>query len=173
MIWRTGCQNPQKNASRLLIISEGSGMEAQQDFKELLELFNEHHVEYMIVGGYALAFHGAPRYTGDMDIYINPEHKNAERVMEALEEFGFGSFGLRTEDFMHQEKIIQLGVPPVRIDIITSITGVSWQDASSGKVKGQYGDIEVYYIGRDQFISNKKAAGRRRDIADLELLGAE
>ena len=107
-------------------------MEIQRDFKELLELFNAHSVEYLIVGGYALAFHGAPRFTG--------------------------------------ENVIQLGVPPVRVDIMTSLTGVGWQKAEAGKVAGNYGDTRVYFIGKDDFISNKRALGRRRDLADLEAL---
>ena len=148
-------------------------MDVQKDFKELLKLFDEHHVEYMIVGGYALAFHGAPRYTGDMDIYVKPDIENGYRVMAALEDFGFSKIGVIPEDFIYPDKVIQLGVPPVRIDLITSITGVSWEEASAGKIKGKYGDVEVYYIGREQFILNKKATGRKRDIADLESLGVE
>jgi len=148
-------------------------MEVQQDYKELLELFNAHKVEYMIVGGYALAFHGAPRYTGDIDILVKPEEKNARRVLEALEEFGFGSIGLEKSDFMYQDKVVQLGVPPVRIDIITSISGVSWEEAFAGTVEGKYGDVPVCYIGRDQFIENKRTIGRRKDLADLEALGEE
>ena len=148
-------------------------MEIQQDFKELLELFNKHNVEYVIVGGYALAFHGAPRYTGDMDIYVNPDAINASRIIKALEDFGFGSVGLTAADFERPGQIIQLGVPPVRVDIITSITGVSWEDAFSTRVQGKYGDIPVYFIGREQFVMNKRALGRKRDLADLEALGEE
>ena len=148
-------------------------MEIQQDFKELLELFNKHRVEYMIVGGYALAFHGAPRYTGDMDIYIKPDPQNGERITAALKDFGFGEVGLSVKDFIYPEKVIQLGVPPVRIDIITSITGVTWDEASTGKQSVSYGGTEVNIIGREQFIKNKKATGRKRDIADLESLGIE
>ena len=148
-------------------------MEAQQDFKELLELFNKYRVEYMIVGGYALAFHGAPRYTGDMDIYIKPDSQNGERITTALKDFGFGEIGLSVEDFIYPEKVIQLGVPPVRIDIITSLSGVTWDEASAGKMSALYGDTEVHLIGREQFIKNKKATGRKRDIADLESLGIE
>ena len=103
-------------------------MEVQQDFKELLKFFNAHKVEYVIVGGYALAFHGAPRYTGDIDILVKPDEENARRVLNALEEFGFGSACLKKADFMYQNKVVQLGVPPVRVDIITSISGVSEED---------------------------------------------
>jgi hypothetical protein len=148
-------------------------MEIQKDFKELLESFNVHNVEYMIVGGYALAFHGVPRYTGDIDLFIKPDKKNARRAMDALDEFGFGSVGIELSDLAYENKVIQLGVPPVRIDIITSISGVTWKEACSSRVKGQYGDVPVYYIGLDQFIENKKSIGRKKDMADLEALGIE
>ena len=146
-------------------------MEVQPDFKDLLELFNAHQVEYMIVGGYSLAFHGAPRYTGDIDIFVKPTLENARRILTALDEFGFGSLGLTVEDFERPDNIVQLGVPPVRIDLITSITGVSWEDALSDCVDGKYGELPVKYIGLDEFISNKRATGRKKDLSDLEALG--
>jgi hypothetical protein len=148
-------------------------MEVQKDFKELLELFNAHKVEYLIVGGYALAFHGAPRYTGDIDIFVKPDAENAKRILNVLAEFGFGSVGLKEEDFKTPNKVVQLGFPPVRIDIITSISGVSWEEAYQKHDKGEYGDIQVYYIGREQYIANKRASGRKKDLADLEALGEE
>jgi len=148
-------------------------MEVQPDFKDLLELFNAYKVKYMIVGGYALAYHGAPRYTGDIDIYVKPDSQNAELIMKALVEFGFGSVGLTVEDFENPDKVIQLGVPPVRVDIITSISGVSWKDASSGCVDGKYGDVPVKYIGLNEFIINKRTIGRKKDLSDLEALGKD
>ena len=148
-------------------------MEVQPDFRDLLVLFNEHKVEYLLVGGYALAFHGAPRYTGDLDIFVKTEQENAQRIMAALNEFGFGSVGLTTTDFDRPNQVVQLGVPPVRVDIVTSLTGVSWQEAFSGRTEGKYGDIPVYYIGREQFIANKKAIGRKKDLADVEALSEE
>ncbi len=148
-------------------------MEVQPDYRDLLALFNAHKVEYMIVGAYALAFHGAPRYTGDIDIFVKPDALNAKRVLAALEEFGFKSVGLTAVDFENPDKVVQLGVPPVRVDIVISITGVSWEEASSGRAEGSYGDISVHYIGREQFIANKRALGRKRDLADLEALGEE
>jgi hypothetical protein len=146
-------------------------METQPDFRELLALFNVHHIEYLIVGGYALAFHGAPRFTGDLDIYVNPDATNAQRILTALKAFGFGSVGLTRSDFERPDQVVQLGVPPVRIDLITSITGVSWDEAWTGRVTGRYGDTPVYYIGRSQFVANKRAIGRTKDMADLEMLG--
>ena len=148
-------------------------MEVQPDFRDLLALLNAHNVEYMIVGGYALAFHGAPRFTGDLDILVRPHPENAMRVFSALNEFGFASVGLTIEDFERPDQVVQLGVPPVRIDIIKSVTGVSWEEAFAGRETGTYGDIPVYYIGREQFIVNKRATGRKRDLADLEALGEE
>lgn len=148
-------------------------MEIQPDFRDLLALFNAHSVEYMIVGGYALAFHGAPRYTGDIDLFIRPSATNARRILTALDEFGFGTVGLTEEDFRSPDKVVQLGMPPVRIDIITSLSGVSLEDAFAGCVDGKYGDIPVKYIGRAEFISNKRSTGRKKDIADLEALGEE
>ena len=127
----------------------------------------------MVVGGYALAFHGVPRYTGDMDIFVNPDAINAGRIIAALEDFGFGSVGLTATDFERPSQIIQLGVPPVRVNIITSITGVSWEDAFSTRVQGKYGDTPAYFIGREQFLLNKRALGRKKDLADLEALGEE
>lgn len=148
-------------------------MEVQKDFKELLELLNEHKVKYMIVGGYALAFHGAPRYTGDIDIFVKPEKNNAENVMKALHAFGFGSLDINEDDFSSPNKVVQLGVPPVRIDLITSITGVDWETAENNRVKSDFGEVEVYFIGRDDFIINKKATGRHKDLSDIEALGID
>ena len=146
-------------------------MEVQQDFRDLLALFNAHKVDYVIVGAHALAYHGAPRYTGDMDILVHPDLENAKRILRALDEFGFGSLGLKVEDFTVPDKVVQLGVAPVRIDIVTSLTGVSWNDADAGRVAGTYGDLEVYFIGKKEFILNKRALGRKKDLADLEAIG--
>ncbi|HOW98102.1 MAG TPA: hypothetical protein P5567_11330 [Kiritimatiellia bacterium] len=148
-------------------------MEVQPDFKELLALFNEQKIEYIIVGAYALAYHGAPRFTGDIDLYVRPTKNNAARIIAALSSFGFGSLGLKEEDFQKPEQVIQLGVPPVRIDLITSITGVTWEEANAGKVSGKYGDVDVLYLGRDQYAQNKRATGRKKDLADLEALGED
>ena len=148
-------------------------MEVQQDFKKLLALLNKHAVEYIIVGGYALAFHGAPRFTGDIDIFVRPQPQNAARILEALNEFGFGSAGLTEEDFSTPHKVVQLGTPPVRVDLITSLTGVSWEEAVAANSPGSYGDVPVLFIGRKEFIANKRAMGRKKDLADIEALGEE
>lgn len=137
----------------------------------MLELFNAHKVDYIVVGAYALAFHGAPRFTGDIDIFVKPESENAKHILAALKEFGFGSLDLSEEDFTGPDKVVQLGVPPVRVDIITSLTAVPWEKADAGKVSGNYGDVPVYFIGRSDFALNKRALGRKKDLADLEALG--
>ncbi|OGX11158.1 MAG: hypothetical protein A2351_03145 [Omnitrophica bacterium RIFOXYB12_FULL_50_7] len=146
-------------------------MEPQTDFKDLLALFNEHKVKYLIVGAYALAFHGVPRFTGDMDILVKPCSENAKKILRALNAFGFGSLGLAAADFEKSGQVIQLGVPPVRVDLITSLTGVSWEEAFSGKMPDHYGSVPVYYIGRKQFVVNKRKTRRKKDLADLEALG--
>ncbi len=148
-------------------------MEIQKDFRDLLALFNAHGVDFIIVGAHALAYHGAPRYTGDMDVFVRPESENARRILSALEEFGFSSAGLEIEDFVTPDRVVQLGVAPVRVDIVTSITGVSWEEAALGRAPGTYGDVEVGYLGRREFIVNKRAIGRKKDLADIEALGEE
>ncbi len=148
-------------------------MEVQTDFRDLFALFNKHDVEYLIVGGYAMAFYGVPRFTGDIDLFVRPEISNARRILDALDEFGFGSLGLTVEDFSRPHKVIQLGVPPVRVDLLTSLSGVSWDQAFESSASGDYGDITVLFIGREQFVANKRATGRKKDLADLEALGEE
>ncbi len=148
-------------------------MEAQPDFKELLKLFNAHNVEYAIVGGYALAFYGAPRYTGDIDLLVKPDKENAQKVLDALKDFGFAALDLSCDDFSSLERVVQLGVPPVRIDIVTSITGLAWEQIAPNRTGGTYGEIPVQYIGKHEFIVNKKAISRHKDLADIEALGEE
>ena len=148
-------------------------MEVQPDFRDLLALLNEHKVEYLIVGGYALAFHGAPRFTGDIDIFVRPDSENASRVLDALSAFGFRFPNLTADDFTNPNKVVQLGVPPVRIDIIMSLSGVSWDEAEAAKEPGIFGDVPVSYIGRREYIKNKRSAGRKKDLADIEALGED
>lgn len=148
-------------------------MEAHPEFSELLELFNERGVEYLIAGAHALAHLGVSRYTGDLDILIHPSPENAARVMECLGDFGFGDVGLSENDFARGDTIVQLGYPPYRVDILTSLTGVSWDDAWQTRDRGKFGNVNVCYIGRDAFVANKRATGRKQDLADLEALGEE
>ena len=146
-------------------------MDPHPDFKELLASFNSHGVDYLVVGAYALAFHGAPRYTGDIDLLVRPDPENARAVLAALADFGFASLGLSESDFLTPDRVVQLGVPPVRIDLLTSLTGVSWEEARAHRVAGHYGDIPVHFIGKTEYVRNKRATGRKKDAADLEALG--
>ena len=148
-------------------------MDAQPDFKELLELFNSHGVEYLVVGAYALAFHGAPRNTGDIDLLVQIHPENAVKIVSALQAFGFGALGLKVEDFLQPDQVVQLGVPPVRVDILTSISGVTWEEAHAGRTPGRYGDVPVNFIGKNEYIKNKRATGRKKDAADIEALGED
>ena len=145
-------------------------MAESNDFKELFVLFNKHNVEYVIVGGYALAYHGAPRYTGDIDVLINPTEKNAECVLKALDEFGFSSLGLSQNDFTQPQQVLQLGYPPSRIDILTSVSGVDWNEITENTVSDNFMGQQVRYIGLEQFIKNKRASGRPKDLADIDAL---
>ncbi len=134
-------------------------------------MFNAREVDYVVVGAHALAYHGAPRFTGDLDVLVRPDDANALRVLAALDEFGFGSLGLTAEDFTEPGRVVQLGVAPVRIDIITSLTGVSWDEAQAGRTTGEFGDQTVRYLGKQQLVRNKRAVGRKKDLADLEAIG--
>jgi hypothetical protein len=146
-------------------------MVIQPDFRELLALFNRHGVEYLIVGGYALAFHGAPRFTGDIDIYVRPDLANGARIVAALDDFGFGGLDIAADDFAAPHRVVQLGVAPVRVDLITSISGVDWDEAVAGRIAGDYGDVPVHFIGLTALIANKRATARVKDLADLDALG--
>ena len=141
-----------------------------RDFKEFVESFVAHDVRFMIVGGYALAAHGHPRATGDLDAWIWLNPTNAQRVLDALESFGFGSLGLTADDFAQANAVIQLGHPPHRIDIITSIDGVEFDDAWERRMPVAIEGTTAHIIGRDDLIRNKLAAGRAQDIADAERL---
>jgi hypothetical protein len=143
-------------------------MEVQKDFKELLELLNRHEAKYVIVGAYALAFYGHPRYTGDLDILIAPEIDNANKIINAIKEFGLVLKNLKAEDFLISERVIQLGISPLRIDILTSLTGLTWKQVFSNKMQGEYAGVPVYFIGKEELKINKKALGRHKDLADLE-----
>jgi hypothetical protein len=145
-------------------------MQVLRDFKELLELLNEQRVKYVIVGGYAVAFNGAPRYTGDIDILVKPDKANAARILKALKAFGFASLKLTESDLNKPDITIQFGIAPIRIDIITSISGVTWEKAFKGRKKGKYGNVPVSYLGRKELIENKKATGRPKDLADIDAL---
>ncbi len=141
-----------------------------KDFKEFAELLNSIGVEYIVVGGYALAAHGHPRYTGDLDIWVRPSPDNIARLLQALGSFGFGSLGLSAGDFLEPEAVIQLGYPPQRIDLLTAIDGVTFDTCYPKRVAMKVGDVTLPIIDLASFRTNKRASGRAKDIADLESL---
>ena len=141
-----------------------------QDFKEFVELLNKNEVEYLIVGGYAVGIHGYPRYTGDLDIWINATRQNARKMVAVLAEFGFDSFGLTEEDFTKLGNVIQMGYPPFRIDILTTIDGVRFKDCYKNKIVVLHDEITLDVIGIEDLRRNKKVSGRLKDIDDLENL---
>lgn len=145
-------------------------MRIEKDFKEFLELLNEKEVKYLIVGGFAYSFYAQPRYTKDIDIFISSSPENATKMVEVIEDFGFKSFGLTVDDFSKEHSIIQLGYPPVRIDIITSVSGVDFDSAWANKVQGKYGEITVYFISLSELIKNKRTTGRDQDLVDVKYL---
>ena len=142
----------------------------EKDFREFCSLLNGEKIEYLIVGGYAVAFHGAPRATGDIDILIRPEHEQVVRLLSAIERFGFPTAGVTPEYLLAQSKILQLGRVPVQIHIMTSITGVPWKQAWDSRQQGMYGGVPVSFIGLSALLANKAAAARAKDVADIKAL---
>jgi hypothetical protein len=140
------------------------------DFEDFVKALNLNKVEYVIVGSFALAFHGYPRATGDIDFWIHPKPANVKALIRALEDFGFGELDLSGEDIL-SGKIIQLGYPPVRIDLVTVLDGVSAEEIWQSRVEGKFGKLAVFYVGKETYIKNKRALNRHKDLADLELLG--
>lgn len=140
------------------------------DFKEWLKLLQEKKIEYLLVGGYALAFHGFPRNTGDIDIWINRRRDNIALILEALSDFGFSSLNLTGDDFLKTDSVIQLGIAPLRIDIITDIDGVSFEEAFAHRDVFTFEGLSINLISREDLIKNKTASGRDIDLADVKKL---
>jgi hypothetical protein len=147
-------------------------MKIEKDYEELLKLFNKNKVKYCIIGAYAVAFYAKPRYTKDLDILIKADFKNGKRIVEALNEFGFKSLNLSEKDFSLKDRIIQLGYEPLRVDILTSIQGCSFEQVWKNKKTGIYGKEKVFFIGIDELIKNKKILKRKEDKVDLNILSA-
>ena len=145
-------------------------MALSKDWREFLELLNSRGVDYVIVGAQSLAFHGRPRYTGDLDILVRPTPENARLLVDLLKQFGFAHSGFKETDFIEPEQMIQLGRAPNRIDLLSSISGVSTDEAFASKVSAELDGIPVYIISKDALIRNKRAVGRKQDLADLEAL---
>ncbi|MEI6430508.1 MAG: DUF6036 family nucleotidyltransferase [Pseudanabaena sp. ELA607] len=144
-----------------------------QDFKEFIQLLNDNQVKYLVIGGYAVAVHGHPRYTKDIDIWIEISEENAQKLVTALTQFGFESLGLTSDDFQTPNQIIQLGYPPNRIDLITNPDGIDFQTCYDSKIEVILNDVPVKFINLDNLKKNKLASGRLQDLADLEKLQDE
>ncbi|WP_423148886.1 DUF6036 family nucleotidyltransferase [Rubrolithibacter danxiaensis] len=142
----------------------------EPDFVDFIELLNKHQVEYLIVGAHALAFHGRPRHTGDLDIWIKPAPDNALKVVNVINDFGFSSLGLIAEDFIRENYVTQLGYPPLRIDILNSISGVTFELAYKNRIQGEFDGLQIPFISIQDFIQNKKSTGRNKDLGDIDLL---
>lgn len=141
-----------------------------QDFVDLLRAFVAHDVRFLIVGAYALALHGRPRATGDLDVWVDATPENAGRVVQALAAFGAPMTDVTEADFSRPGVVLQLGVAPGRIDILTELTGLTFDEAWHDRVRHAFGGVEVDFIGREALIRNKRATGRARDLGDIEEL---
>ncbi len=140
------------------------------DFKEFIQSLNDNNVRYLVVGGYAVAFHGHPRFTKDIDIWVWVDEQNAANLVKALDQFGFASLGLTAADFLEPGIIIQLGYPPNRIDLITGLKGVKFSDCYARRVEEMVDGVALPFIDLENLKKNKKAVGRLQDLADLENL---
>ena len=145
-------------------------MVLDKDFKEFIKLSGDHDVLYLVVGGYAVAFHGYPRYTKDLVLWIHSAKSNAKKMLKVLQDFGFGSLELKVDDFINPEQIIQLGYPPNRIDILTDLKGLNFKECYSSKIVVIIENTPVNFIELENLKKNKKATGRYQDLADLENL---
>lgn len=141
-----------------------------QDFKEFLGLLLEEKAEFAVVGGYAVVYHGYPRFTGDLDILLNTSPGNAAKVLRVLDRFGLGSLGVSEADLQSEGNVVQLGFPPVRIDLITSIDGITNEEVFSGLIRDDFYGMKVPIISKDHLKRNKQATGRTQDLLDLENL---
>ncbi len=146
-------------------------MRLSSDLREFLGLLNSRGVEYVIVGAHSLAFHGRPRYTGDLDILVRGTLVNAAKLVDLLNQFGFGASNFKPSDFSEPEQLIQLGRVPNRIDLLTSITGVTTDEAFATKIEATLDDIPVFILSKEALVRNKRAVGRPQDMADIETLG--
>ncbi|MBI3463071.1 MAG: hypothetical protein HY000_08440 [Planctomycetes bacterium] len=140
------------------------------DFREFIASLNANHVRYLVVGGYAVAMHGHPRYTKDMDVWIEMAPENAANMVKALQQFGFGSLGLKESDFLVPDQIIQLGDPPNRIDLLSTLTGVDFETCYASRVQVKIEGICVDFMDLESLKTNKRASGRHQDLADVENL---
>jgi len=142
-------------------------LELNSDFRDFLRSLNSTGVEYLLIGGYAVGYHGYVRATGDLDVWIAVSPENAERMARALRQFGFTS-GVSSDLFLHPRKVFRMGREPVRIEILTTISGIDFEEAFGRRIRTTIDDIEVNVISLDDLKTNKKASGRLKDLADVE-----
>jgi hypothetical protein len=142
-----------------------------QDFLDLLRAFNDHNVRFLVVGAYALGVHGRPRATADLDVWVDPTPANAVNVIRALEQFGAPLRQVTADDFSRPGIVFQMGLPPVRIDVLTTLTALTFDEAWAGRAHANFGPVAAPVIGREAFIRNKRATGRARDLGDIQSLG--
>lgn len=145
-------------------------MNLEDDLREFVELLNALDIHYVVVGAFAVAHYGHPRYTGDLDLFIERSTENAERLVQAIERFGFGDLNLSSDDFLEADLVIQLGVPPNRIDLLTFLSGVNFQETWATREQAEIGGLKVPIISKELLKRNKAATGRTQDLADLEQL---
>ena len=145
-------------------------MRVEKDFKEFIALLNKFDIRYLIIGGFAYSFYVEPRYTKDIDILISQSEKNVDKILQVLQNFGFEDIDLTEKDFFEPEQVIQLGIAPVRIDILTSLKNMEFTKLWKNRVMGHYGDIKVNFISKKYLIKLKQSSGRMQDLADIEKL---
>jgi hypothetical protein len=147
-------------------------IEFPKDFKEFLKLLTSKEIEYLIIGGYAVGFHGYPRATGDMDVWIAANEKNALKMVEALRQFGFDLPDLKKEIFLTEKKVIRMGIPPMRLEILTSIDGVRFEECFQNRIIADFGDFTANFISKKDLLINKRSSGRPQDMVDFEKLNS-
>ncbi len=145
-------------------------IEFPKDFKEFLQLLNSKKIKYLIVGGYAVGFHGYPRATGDLDVWIAIDERNALKMVDVLKAFGFNLPELRKELFLKKEKVIRMGFPPMRLEILTSIDGVLFNPCYKNRVIADLGELKINFISKNDLLINKRASGRPQDLVDFDKL---
>jgi len=141
-----------------------------QDFQDLLHELSAANARFLVVGAYAMAVHGVPRATGDIDVWVEPTAENAAKVWEALKQFGAPLQHITIRDLSQPDVVFQMGPPPRRIDILTQISGVEFEVAWQNRISGMFGEVEAFVIGTDELLQNKRATGRPRDLIDVDML---
>ncbi len=145
-------------------------MQLPGDFRDFLALCRSEQIEYLLVGGWAVAYHGHPRFTHDLDVWVAATPENAASLVRVLQKFGFAPTSLDPAAFLEPRKIVRLGVPPLQIDILTSVTGVEFAPCYAERIDADVDGVVVSIVSRDRLLENKQASGRAKDLADIEAL---